>query len=268
MLVLLVLTSFEEGVPGDLIFNSQLRHHVWSPQDGDWGRSMVEHYKKIRVQDHRAGQDSTTTIPRILHLIWLGPRALPTTAPFDSWRHIHSDWKINVWREHDIHFELYNQEAFSFAMQQGNYGMASDVLRLELLYKYGGVYVDVDYLCISALDDLDHLDFYCGASHTGCIEVNNGLFGCRESNVMVKSLMKEIHTWFGQHQSPLSLISSFLSDTTTSLIVDRYGYLSTLGTETVDASVGTSIDEPWTARNVCHLSPQRVSSHAQYRSAC
>jgi hypothetical protein len=125
-----------------------------------------------------------------------------------------------VWREHDIHFELYNQEAFSFAMQQGHYGMASDILRLELLYKYGGVYVDVDYLCISALDDLDHLDFYCGASHTGCIEVNNGLFGCRENNVVVESLMKEIHTWFGQHQRPLSLISSFMGDATTSLLTD------------------------------------------------
>jgi hypothetical protein len=206
-------------------FGRQLRgRHVWSPQDGEWGRSMVEHYKKNGVHDHdhdhdhSAGQGTTaTTIPRILHMIWLGPRPLPTTmtTTLESWRHYHSDWEIHVWREQDINFDLYNQDAFSYAMQHSHYGMASDILRLEILQKYGGVYVDVDYLCISSLNELEqHFDFYCGASHTGCIEVNNGLFGARANNVVVRRFMKEINTWFRQDARPLLLVSSFIGEDT------------------------------------------------------
>lgn len=47
--------------------------------------------------------------------------------------------------------KLYNQEAFDHA---SNYGEQSDILRYELLYLYGGVYVDTDMQAVRPLDDL------------------------------------------------------------------------------------------------------------------
>ena len=59
-----------------------------------------------------------------------------------------------------------------------NYGMASDIARILILYEYGGTYIDVDYYCVDSIDRFHRQhDFFCGASNSGCIEFNNGLTG-------------------------------------------------------------------------------------------
>ena len=40
---------------------------------------------------------------------------------------------------------LKNQKAYSSAK---NWGMKSDILRYEILQKFGGVYIDTDYECL------------------------------------------------------------------------------------------------------------------------
>jgi mannosyltransferase OCH1-like enzyme len=40
---------------------------------------------------------------------------------------------------------LKNQKAYSLAK---NWGMKSDILRYEILQKFGGVYIDTDYECL------------------------------------------------------------------------------------------------------------------------
>ena len=194
---------------------------VWAENDNEWGRLMVEHYKKnihVISSGNNNNNNNTMAIPRILHFIWLGStRPLPV-AMIESWQHYHhhdKDWQVRIWRDDNILSNLYNQESFQYAIRNRHYGMASDILRLEILYRYGGVYVDVDYLCLSCFNDLMHLDFYCGASHTGCVEVNNGLFGCRANHFVLKCMMNDIATWWFQQKGRLlllSLVSSFLGD--------------------------------------------------------
>jgi mannosyltransferase OCH1-like enzyme len=59
-----------------------------------------------------------------------------------------------------------------------NVGMKSDVLRYEILWRYGGVYVDVDYECLENIDQLsDSSSFFCCFSNTTVVEINNGIFG-------------------------------------------------------------------------------------------
>lgn len=161
---------------------------------------------------------------------------------------------------------MQNSEGYKYAMKIGNYGMASDILRLEILNKVGGVYVDIDYWCVDSLEDIfasSHssairngttssssssrrrrrrerstkpVQFFCGASNTGCIELNNGLLGCRHrGHPIVWNMMHSIHSYFKDLSAatpPLSpiipsmgqesmamLISSFL-DTSSSNIVE------------------------------------------------
>jgi len=104
---------------------------------------------------------------------------------------------------------------YDYAISIQNYGMASDIARLELLYEYGGVYVDVDYYCVGNLEDLlldsslsssssslssssmqTEIEFFCGASNTGCVEINNGLIGCRRGHGLIEDMMKEIAGWW------------------------------------------------------------------------
>mmetsp|Transcript_592 Transcript_592/g.1040 ORF Transcript_592/g.1040 Transcript_592/m.1040 type:complete len:94 (+) Transcript_592:2-283(+) len=46
-----------------------------------------------------------------------------------------------------------NSAGYQRAIRNQNYGMASDILRLEILNVFGGVYVDVDYWCVKSLNE-------------------------------------------------------------------------------------------------------------------
>ncbi|KAI2507235.1 glycosyltransferase [Fragilaria crotonensis] len=87
----------------------------------------------------------------------------------------------------------HNAEALHYAIRNKNYGMASDILRLELLYEHGGLYVDIDYLCVASVADLHRqFDFYCGASNTGAIELNNGLMASQPRHFVIQKMMERI----------------------------------------------------------------------------
>jgi inositol phosphorylceramide mannosyltransferase catalytic subunit len=91
-------------------------------------------------------------IPRIIHRVWLGSEAMPEEyLRFgESWREHHPDWEIRTWTDSDLPPLTYPD-----ALERcRNYGEASDVLRYEALYRYGGVYVDTDVECRRSLEPL------------------------------------------------------------------------------------------------------------------
>lgn len=56
--------------------------------------------------------------------------------------------------------QLYNQKFYDCA---NNVGEKTDILKYELVYLFGGVYIDIDFECINALDVLNKkYDFYVG----------------------------------------------------------------------------------------------------------
>eukprot|EP00978_Attheya_sp_CCMP212_P016589 scaffold43631_cov45-Attheya_sp.AAC.4 len=136
-----------------------------------------------------------------------------------SWRRHHPDWTIHLWTNDaskqfvQTHSSTHVSNAFSHAMDQAQHGMASDILRLQLLYTLGGIYVDVDYWCVSSIDELLSDDeFICGASHTHRVELNNGFLASRPGHDLVQQMLLDISSWWEQiiqnlgivEQSPLS----------------------------------------------------------------
>lgn len=81
-------------------------------------------------------------IPRTIHQVWLGPRPVPTIWT-DQWRF--PGWEYRLWREADIDaLGLVNVGAFAHYMARGQWHGASDVARVEILWRFGGVFVDAD----------------------------------------------------------------------------------------------------------------------------
>jgi len=92
-------------------------------------------------------------IPKIIHQIWIGPKE-PPTIPMDTWKDKHPNFEYIRWNEEefikrDMKFECQNRID---SMEQ--WCGKADIIRLELLYKYGGVFLDADSLCIEPIDDL------------------------------------------------------------------------------------------------------------------
>jgi mannosyltransferase OCH1-like enzyme len=102
-------------------------------------------------------------IPKIVHIIWVGPKTPPPIFKdcLESVKKYLPDWQCKVWMDEDIpSLRLINQKYYD---QEVNYGAKSDILRYELLYTFGGVYLDVDMVLVKPLDILHYTyEFYTG----------------------------------------------------------------------------------------------------------
>ena len=99
-------------------------------------------------------------VPRILHRIRLGRDVLPPEAAYYEllWKQLHPGWEHVTWTMSNLP-PLINKELF---WQSENTGHRSDVLRLELMHRFGGVYVDLDMLPQKPLDPLLDCDGFLG----------------------------------------------------------------------------------------------------------
>lgn len=116
----------------------------------------IKHLEKNRFS-------SECRIPRIVHQIWLGGKV---PEKFYNWMRSWMDlsgWEYKLWTEREVAgLKLHNQDLYD---QAKCYAEKSDILRLEILYQYGGVYADIDYECLNVplLENLHQtFDFYMG----------------------------------------------------------------------------------------------------------
>ncbi|MCA9778389.1 MAG: hypothetical protein KC800_16795 [Candidatus Eremiobacteraeota bacterium] len=128
-------------------------------------------------------------IPKILHQIWLGPRPAPRKW-MDSWRQHHPDWEYHLWTEENLP-PLRNPAAFEKA---SCYPGKADVLRLEVLYLFGGVYADADSVCLKPLDPvLEEVEkpFFAALEHSDGASriIANSVLGATPQNPDIETLL-------------------------------------------------------------------------------
>lgn len=131
-------------------------------------------------------------IPKIIHQIWLGSPVPEHLKEFmASWKKMHPDWHYILWTDTDAEkFPLKNRHVYNAAK---NYGQRSDILRYEILYQYGGLYIDVDFRCVKPFDILHHaLDFYCGLITESYLA--NGLIASTPGHTLLKKVIDSIHS--------------------------------------------------------------------------
>ena len=93
-------------------------------------------------------------IPKIIHYIWLGGKPLPKIAKkcIESWKKFCPDYEIKRWDESNLDLNKY--QFVKDAIENKKYAFASDVLRTEILYTYGGIYFDIDVELLKPIDDI------------------------------------------------------------------------------------------------------------------
>jgi mannosyltransferase OCH1-like enzyme len=135
-----------------------------------------EDWKKIIAGYNNFDLSEETIIPKKIHQIWLGSE-LPERYKrlTDSWLKYNPDWEYKLWTDSDIlDLDLLNKDIFN---SMSNLGMKADLLRIEILNKFGGLYVDIDFECLKSFDDMHRLSFYTGIVYGHNVEINVGLIG-------------------------------------------------------------------------------------------
>ena len=128
-----------------------------------------------------------TKIPKIIHYCWFGGNPLPELAPkcIASWKKFCPDYEIKEWNEsnYDVTKINYTKDAFNHKQ----WAFVSDYARLDMIYEYGGIYLDLDVELIKPLDDLLNLTGFMGFDHLGLCNTGNG-FGAIPKLPIIKEL--------------------------------------------------------------------------------
>ena len=165
-------------------------------------------------------------IPKNIHFIWLGS-TLPDicASRIETWRLLHPDWNLIVWTDADVKdFNMVNKRAFSKAV---NYGQKSDIWRFEILYRYGGVYVDIDFDCLQSFDTLHKsCEFYAGISRCGTA-VMNSLIGSRPHHPILEACISGLKV--KPHQSDYVKIMEETGPYYFAKIIQKTAFLSPKG---------------------------------------
>ncbi len=102
------------------------------------------------------------TFPKIIHYCWFGGNPLPPLAAkcIASWKKFLPDYKIIEWNEknYDVFSIPYTAEAY----KKGKYAFVSDYARFDIIYRYGGIYFDIDVELIKNIDDIISAGNYMG----------------------------------------------------------------------------------------------------------
>jgi inositol phosphorylceramide mannosyltransferase catalytic subunit len=85
-------------------------------------------------------------VPRVIHQIWIGPRAVPPTIAAWAAHARAQGYGHRLWRESDLAGEGYDQDpAYRTRLDRGDFPGAVDAARYAILARAGGVYLDADW---------------------------------------------------------------------------------------------------------------------------
>jgi hypothetical protein len=92
-------------------------------------------------------------IPKIIHQLWVGPKPAPIKL-MNTWKEKHPDFEYILWNESEFAKRgITFRTAAKMELTNEICGKV-DMMRWELLYRYGGVFIDADSICIEPLDDV------------------------------------------------------------------------------------------------------------------
>jgi len=207
----------------------------------DTFKQLYDKNKEFLTQPSNA-----TRIPRYIHVIWLGGQLPEAYEPFyHSWLDHHPSWTHIFWTDNPANYQFGSVicksfdelnaclEAHSdksmrivvdtthlcfenkqFFDASKNYGERSDILRLEIVYRYGGVYVDTDCECLQPLDQLNYCyDFYAGLHplDTYYVQIGTALFAAIPSHPLLRVCVDGIKN--NQHIDSSNNIASIIEKT-------------------------------------------------------
>jgi len=127
-------------------------------------------------------------IPRIFHRIWLGgPMPAKYVEYGRGWQALNPTWEMRLWTEANLP-PLVNQDLFD---SSDLFAQKADVLRYELLFRYGGVYLDCDLECLKSIEPL-LVDVEAFAAMESEDLVGNSILGATPSHRFFEHLVASL----------------------------------------------------------------------------
>ena len=128
---------------------------------------------------------------KIVHQIWLGNAPMPENYKIfrQQWQEVNPDWEFKLWTEKEIEAEVWDNQGIYDDIAIPPEGkrsheiavatQRSDIIRYEILYRYGGMYLDCDIEPIKTLSYMfnkyPESKYKASASNENTVYVNGEL---------------------------------------------------------------------------------------------
>jgi hypothetical protein len=134
------------------------------------------------------GPERIQTMPQIAHFVWLGsPVPSVVRQLIDEFRKHHAHWDVKVWNGFP---EEFPDDLFRLCLTTHQLCMRSDMIRLWVLARYGGLYLDSDIYTLRNMDALCSLaPFTVKERFSG--GVANAVLGAPVESTLYQSLLEE-----------------------------------------------------------------------------
>lgn len=93
-------------------------------------------------------------IDKVLNFVWVGDDSLLPVNHIKTWEECNPDCKIKVWGNEDLENETWIlSEQMSYFIKEQKWHAVADLMRWEILFKYGGVTLDADSIALRPLPE-------------------------------------------------------------------------------------------------------------------
>ena len=137
-------------------------------------------------------------IPKIIHQIWIGENKMPLLwmkSFYNDYLKTFPDWKYCLWTEKEIDkLNMINREIYD---KEPTYWGKSDILRYELLFRFGGIYIDADSVWVNnknlekCINKASDTGLFFAKSHCQG-QIANGVIGSVPNHPFFKEIMDKI----------------------------------------------------------------------------
>jgi len=130
-------------------------------------------------------------IPKIIHIIWIGHKERPKQifSWIKNFIEKNKDWEVKIWGNQEIEdLKLINKTQYN---QMKEYCGKADIARYEILYRYGGMYIDADTIWLNPINN-NLLKGSLNLTYEKEDLILNGWFSCVKEHPFLKMVIDEI----------------------------------------------------------------------------
>lgn len=144
---------------------------------------------------------SQIKIPRIIHRIWLGNKPMPEEFVYygQTWKKYHPEWEFKLWTDENM-IPLINQSVYD---QADSVVLKADISRYEVIYHYGGIYIDCDFECQKNIEPLLYnIDAFFGEEEPDLYNI--AIIGSIPGHQAIKEIISGIPKSIENENAPIN----------------------------------------------------------------
>lgn len=136
-------------------------------------------------------------IPRNLAHVWIGPSPAPVEW-MNTWPEKNPDWAYHIYDNDFLkNFDFACRPQIEYLYKKGTFAGAADIMRYEILHRFGGVIVEADSICLKPIAPIFGRDAAYTVYENEFIrgELVSPIMACEPGNQFVAALIEEIRRY-------------------------------------------------------------------------